>query len=369
MITGGHLTPALATIEEIFRKFPEWRMVFVGRKHALEGSRTISEEYRIIHDLGMTFLPLTTGRFKQDKSPATILSLLKIPVGCIQSLYYLLRHRPTVIISFGGYVAFPIAITGWILGIPVVTHEQTMRPGLANRMIARVARVIAVNTTDAVHQFKSRANVIVTGLPMRGDILHAPKKSPIPIPTDTPLLLIVGGSTGSVSVNTVVFDALPKLVSHYTVLHQVGSLSQEKAEAAKFRLPEQMRTRYLPFPYLSSPLYAWALKHTVLLIGRSGANTVMEAAASGAIAIWIPLPWASGNEQYHNAQVLVARGSSVILKQSLLTPKTLLDTIADMMATKEEKKRAAKEIAAEIPHDGASKLVDIVEHIISSTHP
>lgn len=368
LITGGHLTPALATIEEIQRRKLNWHILFVGRKYALEGGRTVSEEYRIIHTLGIAFLPLTTGRVKRDKSITAIFSFLKIPVGFVQAAYYLVSRRPTVIVSFGGYVAFPIAVVGWLLGIPTMTHEQTTRPGLANRIIARVAKFVAVNSPDAAVQFRNPKKVVVTGLPIRKDILDAPKKSPVALPADKPLLLIVGGSTGSVSINTVIFNSLSKLLAEFVVLHQVGSLSETKALQIKTQLPAAIRDRYVPYVYLPSPLYAWALRHAALVIGRSGANTVMEAAVSGAIAIWIPLPWAARNEQYHNAKTLVDHGSSVMLEQSTLSVSSLLAAVKDMTATYDAKKQKAKHIASHIPRDGAAKLVDCIKAVIPAKH-
>lgn len=364
-ITGGHLTPALAVMEEIKLRYPAWHMVFVGRKTSLEGSSARSEEREMVEKLGVEFLPITAGRIKRDLDFHSILAFLKIPVGFFQSARYIIRIKPRVIVSFGGYVAFPVAMMAYFFGIPVVTHEQTTRPGLANRIIAKIAKKVAVNFPD-IGNLGVPEKLVVTGLPIRKILYDPPKTSSIRITDSHPLVLIVGGSTGSVSINEVVFKALPKLLNNFTVIHQVGRLSETNAFTVKKSLDSAIRDRYFPVVYLSSDFYAWALKHAACVVGRSGANTVTEVAATGAIALWIPLPWAARNEQYHNAKFLEKQGTSLIIEQSSLTPDALCDGVVDLLEKKDERKKAAARLSHAFPRDSARRFVDLLSHVISS---
>lgn len=362
MITGGHLTPAVSTINVLRRRHPDWDIIFVGRRIALEGTKTLSEEYRLICAMHIPFLPLIAGRLKRDGGIAAFVTLGKVPIGFIQALWYVATRRPSVIVSFGGYVALPVVLSGWIFRIPVVTHEQTRKPGLSNRIIARLAGATCVSFPDGVSGLPCAS--IYTGLPLRESVFHPPLAPSWKVSKDKgPLLLIVGGSTGSVSINTVMYDALSVLLKTYTVIHQVGRISLPRALEVKRGL-KQSSDQYIVMPYLSEADYSWALHHATLIIGRSGANTVMEIAATGKIAIFVPLPWAAENEQYYNALFLKDAGSAEIIAQDVLSPGSLMAVITEMMQDLFDRMRCAKDLATTIPRDGASRFVRVIEDLM-----
>lgn len=341
LFTGGHVTPAIATLEEIQSRYRDWQILFVGRKYALEGSTVISEEYRLITEMGIRFLPIVAGRWK-------FRTLWKVPLGCFQALMCLCRERPNLVVSFGGYVGFPVALAAWFLGIPVIIHEQTTRPGLTNRIIGRLAKKVCVTFAQTAKEFPQN-RVTVTGLPIRKAILAPPKTPAIPIPKGKPILFIVGGSTGSVSINRVVFEALPKLLKEFVVIHQVGRVSK----------PPTVSDSYKAVEYVSADLYSWAIHNAKIVIGRTGANTTLELAVSGAVAICVPLPWASGNEQYHNARFL-EQGGGVILPQKDLTAETLISAIDKVQSNYRTIKSRAELFSAHVPRDGAKHFVNII---------
>ena len=367
MVTGGHLTPAVATMEEIQKSHPDWSLVFVGRSTALEGTGTKSEEEDVIRAMSVPFVSIVAGRLRRDFGWNTLRSLLKVPVGFIEACVIIAKHRPTLVLSFGGYVALPICCAAFLFRIPVVTHEQTMRPGLANRIIARIAKAIAVSFAEAKpYLMPLGRRVEVTGLPVRRSVLSAPKKTELPVSHKRPVLFIAGGSTGSVSINALVFPVLPELLAEYTVIHQVGKVSYEEAERIRRNLPVAVRGEYLPFAYLSGTQFRDALYGCSLFIGRSGANTVTEIAMAGIPAIWIPLPWAAANEQWHNAKFLEDKGTSVIWEQRRLTPNELVLAVRSMMESLSEYRKSALSLAGEIPRNGAERLVRLVEDELPS---
>lgn len=363
MMTGGHITPAIATISEIRQRFPDWKIVFVGRKYALEGTKVVSEEYRMINEMDIRFIPIIAGRLKREGSIRTLMALFKVPIGCIQAFMFVLREKPDMIVSFGGYVALPVALCATLFHVPVITHEQTTRPGLANRIISAIATKICVTFPETAHVFSKKERVVVTGLPVRSDVLTPPEVSPFTISHTMPILFIVGGSTGSVSINEAVFAALPQLLRSYVIVHQVGRFSSTRSEEVARALPLDIRARYVPRVYLSSQEYSWALHAASLVIGRSGANTVAEIALVGAVAICIPLPWSANNEQLHNAQILEKYGS-VILPQKKVSQKTLISTISDVMTNLEKHKALATRASVVLPHDGSKRFVDVIEHCL-----
>lgn len=356
-ITGGHLTTAVAVIDEIRRTYPAWDIVFIGRARALEGSTTPAEEQRTIESLGIPFRSITAGRLTRAVSFKTVLSVLKFPVGIVQAFLILLEARPDVILSFGGYVALPVVVAGRLLGIAVFTHEQTLVAGLANRVIARLSEKIFVTFPGMVGSFP-RGKAVYTGLPLRKGIFQPPDSPSFRISkTSDPLLYITGGMTGSLTLNRIAYRVLRELLSKYVIVHQVGRYSMDEAEKIYEALPRKMQERYIIVPYLDLPDYAWVLHNASLVIGRSGANTVLELAAIGKPALFVPLPWASGGEQEANAKWLAAAGSAHVIHQTALTPSVLVTRINGMMRALARYQKSASAFARSVKKDGAARIV------------
>jgi UDP-N-acetylglucosamine--N-acetylmuramyl-(pentapeptide) pyrophosphoryl-undecaprenol N-acetylglucosamine transferase len=195
-ITGGHLTPAVAVIDEIIRRKLPWEIIFIGRMYAVEGSSEKAKEEEVITSKKIRFVPFTTGRLQRAFSLYTIVSLVKIPFGFVQALILCTREKPDIVVSFGGYIALPVVVASYISGIPVLTHEQTRVPGLSNRIIARFARKICISFPDIRHTFP-RERTVYTGLPIRKEIFETPLKPAFSLPVKKyPLIYITGGTTG-----------------------------------------------------------------------------------------------------------------------------------------------------------------------------
>ncbi|MBI2404618.1 UDP-N-acetylglucosamine--N-acetylmuramyl-(pentapeptide) pyrophosphoryl-undecaprenol N-acetylglucosamine transferase [Candidatus Gottesmanbacteria bacterium] len=357
LITGGHVTPAIAVIEEIQKRFPDWEIVFVGRKYAMVGEKEVSAEYRLISDLGIRFLSLTTGR------STPVRSLLKISFGLVQALWYVFKEKPAIIVSFGGYIAFPVVIAGWILGIPSLTHEQTRIAGGANLWIAKIAKKVCVSYADTVDMFP-KEKTVCTGLPLRRDLFIVPKKPLFTLSARYPLVYIAGGATGSESINKYIFSMLPELLTKYTLVHQTGYSSYSNARGKSRLLSKDQSSRYHIFPYISVSDLSWIYHCAKLYIGRSGGNTVGELAALGKVAILIPLPWSIGGEQEKNAQWLVEAGSAIILPQRDL-PDQLLKKIDEVLSRFTIYHQHAQAFAKTIPRNGALRMCSEIQHLLS----
>ncbi len=364
IITGGHVTPALAVIEEIEHRYPYWSIVFIGRRHAIEGSDTVSEEYRLIHERKITFLSLFTGRLQRSFTLYTIVSLLKIPFGILQALYFVLTIKPAVIISFGGYIALPVVLAGWFCGVRILTHEQTLNPGLANRIIAFFASTICVSYEE-VRKYFPDTKTIVTGLPIRKSLFQTVKKSPFSFGLPLfPMLYITGGSTGAMSLNELIYPIVATLSRSFVIIHQVGRLSFERASLIKKSLPLKQQSRYVVTSYLDESEHAWALQHATLVIGRSGANTTGELASIGAVSILIPLPWSGGHEQTKNAQYVAQNGGALVLNQQDISSKELVITIHTLLSDYARYKNKAKNFSKHYNRDGATRIVDALVTIL-----
>jgi UDP-N-acetylglucosamine--N-acetylmuramyl-(pentapeptide) pyrophosphoryl-undecaprenol N-acetylglucosamine transferase len=365
LITGGHLTPAVAVMDEIATKHPTWRTVFVGRPYALEGTTIPSEEERVIRKRGVAFFPLITGRFMRQVSIEALVSLFKVPLGVFGALGILARVRPMLVVSFGGYVALPVVVAAFMRGIPIITHEQTQDAGLANRIIARLARKVCVSFEETLSVFPE-GKAVVTGLPLRRSLFGAPKKAAFPLPHDPGnIFYITGGATGAASFNAIVYRALKDLLAQGTVVHQVGRYSYDEAVKVKRGLPPALRARYIVRPYVDGDAYVWLLHRAHVVIGRAGANTVSELAALAKVAILVPLPWSAGGEQQKNAQWLAANGGAIVVSQKELDAKKLLRFITETLGSWERLSSRAKSFARLVPRDGAVRMAAEIEHLLA----
>jgi UDP-N-acetylglucosamine--N-acetylmuramyl-(pentapeptide) pyrophosphoryl-undecaprenol N-acetylglucosamine transferase len=354
VITGGHLTPALASIEEL-KKHSGVEVIFIGRKTTFEGDKTPSAESVIIPQMGIKFYSLTTGRLQRKFTRHTLPSLLKIPYGFAQAIGILREVRPDVVLSFGGYLAVPVVAAASLIDVPVISHEQTVESGLANRIISRLANKIAVSWEESLKHFPAK-KVILTGNPVREDLFKIRRAK-----VTRKVIYITGGNQGSHVINESVLAILPDLLKKYEVIHQTGSSELykdfEAAKAKYLTLPKNLQRYYRCAKWFNSQELKEILSRTTLLIGRSGANTVCEVAVVGIPAIFVPIPWANRDEQTKNARVLEEIGAAAILPQKELTPKRLLGAIDLVMDRIEEYRKQAHHAKKLVPKDAAKKLV------------
>ncbi len=365
VLTGGHLAPALAVIEEL-KKEGGLKIYYFGRKYSLEGEKVLSAESKIIPSMGIEFIPITTGRLQRKFTRYTVPSLLKVPLGFFQSLYYLLRIKPKLVCSFGGYISVPVVIASWLLGIPILTHEQTSVFGLASKINSFFASKIAVSFSESLRYFP-KDKVVLTGNPIRPEVFQIKKPSHFTLrPSCLPLIYITGGNQGSHVINMAVVEILPKLLKHYRVIHQTGERDYPQITNYKLEIAEKLRERYFISPFIDPHDIGWVLNKADLIISRAGANIVCEVAALGKPALFIPIPWVYQNEQEKNAQMLVKAGTAEILPQEKLNGEVLLTKISQMTKNLLKYKRNAKRAQEIVRLDSASRIVAELNDLVKT---
>lgn len=355
VLTGGHLAPALALIPRLRQKH---EILFIGRKHAFEGDWAISFEYETIKKLGVDFESILAGRLQRQATLYTIPAVVKFPIGFVQSLFLLIRYKPDVVLSFGGYVGLAVCLASWVLGIPIVVHEQTMQAGLANRIIGFFARRICITFQDSA-SFFAHTKIVLTGNPMREELFTVAKKSR----TSFEVLYITGGSGGSHSINLLIQRVLRGLLEKYIVIHQTGYRDYEILAKVVKNLPKEYQTRYIVKTFFKTYELAWIYTNATLLVGRSGANTVYEILTFGIPSLLIPLPWAASSEQEVNAKLVQSLGLGKMLKQEGLTSERLLSEINNMIENSKMYKTHAALAARYIIPDAASRIVAVLESV------
>lgn len=359
VITGGHLTPAQAAISEL-KKRSGWEIYYFGRKYATEGEKTSSAESKIIPAMGIKFIPVSTGRLQRQFSRHTIPSLLRVPLGLVQSFYWLWQIKPNVVCSFGGYVSVPVVISAWFLRIPILTHEQTITFGLSSKINSWFVNKIAVSFPDSLNHF-SKNKVVLTGNPIRDEIFETRDSI-----LDTrysnklPTIYITGGNQGSKIINNAVVGCLPELLKQYTVIHQCGQIDYEKLKNLK---TEKLKNNYYLFNYIEPNQIGGIMNQADLIVSRAGANTVCEVAALGKPTLFIPIPWTYQDEQTKNALMLKNIGIADILYQKDLTASSLLEKINKMMENIDQYRQNDSQAKKLIKLNAAEILVDNLNEI------
>ncbi len=320
LITGGHLTPAIAVIEHLRKQHNQWEVVFIGRKSATERSSAPSKESLEIPKWGIPFYSIQAGKIPRHVNLETVTASLKIPIGITQAFLKVRNIQPDVVLSFGGYVAVPVAIAAKILRIPIVTHEQTTAKGLGTALIEHLAAKIAISWDISKKDFRHK--VVLTGNPIRETFFAKNHKiSSLPSPT-LPTIYITGGNLGSQAINLAVLNALKVLTKHFMIIHQSGTgkagADSKQLTLLREELPINQQNNYLVRPWFEDIEVAWLMRHARLIVSRAGANSITEIALSGTPAILIPLPKAGRNEQLWNAQMLKDTGIAEILPQDSL---------------------------------------------------
>lgn len=358
VITGGHFTPALAVVRELEKD--NWKIHWIGSREAIRGHDVKSLEAKILPGMGVPFWEITAIKFDRRSKVYSLLFSWRFLVGFVKSLFLLISLRPSVVLSFGSYVSVPVALASWFLGIPVVIHEQTSVSGLANRLVARIAKFVAVSYPESVVYFP-QAKTVVTGNPIRGEILDIWRQRSKK-PTGRPLVLyITGGSRGSQIINKAVLEILPALVKSFKVYHQVGDLDFKKMTRAKGRLTQSFLDRYEVVSTYSPERVEKIYKKADIVVSRGGGNTIAEIAAIGVPAIIIPIPWVDSNEQVKNARMLASFGGSVVLPQDDLTGKVLLEKLNDIIRDFEVYKRKARRAKRIIRYDAGHRILDLID--------
>lgn len=361
IIIGGHLAPALSVLEVLPKNI---KVLFVGRKYALEGDNALSLEYRTISALGIPFVGLNTGRLQRKVTKFTLLSLLKLPFGIIKSFLILLTFKPDVVVGFGGYVSIPVSFCAFLLGIPIIIHEQTMEAGLANRIISKFAKKVCISWNTSRKYFPKN-KIVLTGNPIRKFITLNSKFSIFN--NNLPTIYITGGSSGSHAINALTEEIIEQLLLFCNVIHQTGDAQKyhdfDRLIKIRNNLPETLRENYIIQKLIDPAGIGDILKSSDLIISRSGMNTVSELVYFEKPAILIPLPFSQHDEQLKNAKFLEKIGLGTVLQQRTLSGKRLLNSIRAKLNNISRFKLNRTEIGNVGGKNAAKNIISVIDYV------
>ena len=309
--SAGHVIPALPVADLLLAQ--GYRVHFIGTRSGLEQG--------YLGDRELIFHGISAGKLRRYFSLQNITDVFRISRAVIESVALLLRIRPSVLFSKGGFVSLPPVFAAWLLRIPVVAHESDLTPGLANRLSLPFIQTLCTSFADT--QFAGfTGRKVLTGTPVRRELLDgdaAAGRRALGVENNggKKILLITGGSLGAETLNRIVRDNLDALTDRFFVVHVCGVGKTEDIQ----------REGYLQLEFVDE---GWGdfLAAADLVISRAGANALFEWVALAKPNVLVPLPLAgSRGDQIANAQYAKAHGWSEVLEEQDVTPQTLLSAL------------------------------------------
>jgi UDP-N-acetylglucosamine--N-acetylmuramyl-(pentapeptide) pyrophosphoryl-undecaprenol N-acetylglucosamine transferase len=320
--TGGHLYPALALLEGVQAIRHDLRPFFLGAQRGLEA--------RVVPEQGLENLLLPVQGFRR----ASLWGNLEVLAGLFRSLLLTAetfsRLRPGVVVVTGGYAGGPAGLMAGLMGIPLALQEQNARPGITTRVLSRWAAQVHLAYPEARDLLppRSRSRSRVSGNPIRPPVAETQVEARVALGLDPQarVVLVTGGSQGSVALNEGVMAMVRSLVSgelkcppDVQLLWVTGPNHLERItqEITALGLPNWVRLK----GYLREmPL---AMRGATVAVSRAGAMTTSELLAYGIPSILVPLPTSAGDHQARNAESLEAAGAAIHLPEEELTASTL----------------------------------------------
>lgn len=314
--TGGHLFPGIAVAQEIRRRDPSARILFVGSPRGVE--------VRAVPQAGFDLALLPVEGLRGKKFGNLLRGLVTLPWALWRALLLVRRFKPQLSVSVGGYAAGPAVLASRLCGVPCVVMEQNTVPGITNRILSRFARRVIL-ALPSTHFPAHKAQVL--GNPVRATFQKVRTR---PFCPQRPLrLLVVGGSQGAHFLNQLLLQVCERFVHDnwdIQVLHQTGKKDFHEVQAAYAKLPGQ-KMRAVEF----IDDMATAYEQADLLLCRSGASTLSEVTVCGRPSILVPFPAAVDDHQTLNAQVLVRAGAAVCVQQRDMTAERLLQLLQEFL--------------------------------------
>ncbi|WP_349945281.1 undecaprenyldiphospho-muramoylpentapeptide beta-N-acetylglucosaminyltransferase [Lacrimispora sp. BS-2] len=345
--TAGHVTPNLALIPSL--KERNYDIHYIGSYQGIES--------QLIKRAGIPYDGISSGKFRRYFDLKNFSDPFRVLKGYGEALKLIKNYKPDVVFSKGGFVAVPVVMAAKRCKVPVIIHESDMTPGLANRLCIPSAVKVCCNFPETL-PYLPKEKAVLTGSPIRKELLKGDRMTGLKyakLSANRPVILIIGGSLGSVTVNTALRGILPKLLANYQVIHICG----------KGNLDESLigTEGYVQYEYVDAPL-----KHLFaaadLMISRAGANSICEILALRKPNILIPLSAAaSRGDQILNARSFAKQGFSSLLEEENLTGDSLLQTITETFANRQA--FISKMEQSEL-YNAVDTIIDMIESLVQN---
>lgn len=336
--TGGHLFPAIATAEHLSAYTIEW----LGVPDRLE-TELVPEQYPL-HTVHL-------GGFQGRLGLGSLRLLSQVVKATLQVRQLLKQEQFDGVFTTGGYIAAPAILAARSLGLPAVLHESNALPGKVTRWLSPWCSLVALGF-EAATSHLPKAKSVVVGTPVRSQFLTGQALSAdLALPSEVPVILVVGGSQGAVAVNELVRSAAPAwFEAGVWVVHQTGA-----NDAAADDLQHE---HYIHRPFFDA--MAALFQRADVVISRAGAGTLTELAFTQTPALLIPYPFAAEDHQAYNAAAFAAANAALVCRQTDLTPASLQEIVLKLIHNPERRQQMAQAAASLAIPDSAEQLASLI---------
>lgn len=339
--TAGHVTPNIALMPRL--KELGYEISYVGSYDGIEK--------KLIEELGIPYYGISSGKLRRYFDLRNFIDPFKVLRGYFQSKKLMKKLKPDIVFSKGGFVSVPVARAAAKKKIPVILHESDMTPGLANKLALPKATKICCNFPETQKNLPD-GKAVVTGTPIRTELFTGDKEAAkkfCGFTDDKPVILFIGGSTGSQVINDTLSACLDELLEKYNIIHLCGKGKANKANDGK--------KGYVQYEYIKKEL-ADLFALSDIAISRAGANAICELLALRKPNILIPLSLAaSRGDQILNAQSFEKSGYSKVIKEEDLSPAGLVKAIDETFADRDKYIKAMES-------SRQSNAIDIITNMI-----
>lgn len=361
--TGGHINPALAIAGTVREKEPDAEILYVGNKGGMEE--------RLVPAAGFDFKTITISGFQRQLNFENIKRNMKTVVrmftASAEAKKIIKEFKPDICVGTGGYVSGPVIRTAMNMGIPCVIHEQNAYPGMTTKALSRKAKRVMLAVDDARKYFKRTDNCVLTGNPIRAEILRADREEARKKLNldDRPVVLSIGGSLGAQRVNEAVLDLIvhsskDKKFQH---IHAYGQYGTWFPDALKEKGVDPAENPQLDIrEYINNMNDCYAAADIV--ISRAGAISLSEIQATGKASVLIPSPNVAENHQYHNAMALVNRNAAKIIEEKDLTGEKLCRVVDELHETPGAVEELSKNARAMAILDTNERIYKIIKEVL-----
>lgn len=361
--TAGHINPALAIAGYVKSRCPDAEILFVGNKGGMEE--------RLVPNAGFDFQSIVISGFKRSFGVKAIghniATVKRMFTSSNASKKIIADFKPDLAVGTGGYVSGPVLRTAAKMGVPIIIHEQNAYPGITTKMLSKLAKRVMLAVPDAEKHLENDLNIVVTGNPVRQEILSADRtlaRQELGL-DERPVVLSFGGSLGARKINENLADLIARSGKDgkYQHIHAYGQYGKWFPDLVKEKGTEIDKCRNLDIrEYIDN--MATCLAAADVVISRAGAITLSEIQAQGKAAVLIPSPNVAENHQYHNAMALVNKKAAEIIEEADLTPSLLIEKVDKLLESREilEKySRNAREMAIV---DANERIYNVIKEVI-----
>ncbi|MBQ6600879.1 MAG: undecaprenyldiphospho-muramoylpentapeptide beta-N-acetylglucosaminyltransferase [Clostridia bacterium] len=364
--TGGHINPALAVAGEISERYPDAEILFVGTKEKMEA--------RLVPAAGFDFTTIKISGFQRQLTPENIIRNIKTVwylLTCGRRVKRIIKDfKPDVVVGFGGYVSGPVVRMAAKMGIPTAIHEQNAYPGITNKTLAKQVDRVMLTAAEAEKYLAAKNPVLVTGLPVRGEMLRADRdisRSELGIKDSQKLVLSMGGSLGAATINNAMVDIIADNVKREDLyfLHATGQYGLWVPDKLREKGVDPDGTANLEIREYINDMHR-CMAAADIVICRAGASTLSELQAMGKASILIPSPNVAENHQYHNAMALVNKNAALILEEKEFTKEKMQELFACLADNDAERKSIEAAAKAMSTDDAKQKIADCIVSLIKA---